>query len=245
MREVLAHRTGLLNPALIQHRHAVADLLDDLHFMRNDDNRNVLRPVDRLQQRENRLGRHGVERARRLVAEDDLRVVGKHARNCHALLLTARELRGIGVRLVGNADELQNLHRALLCVLAAHADNLQREADVSEDRALHEKVEVLEDHADLLPAAADFRLAERHHVLVVDVDLAGGRAFEQIQAPYQRALARPGEADYAEYLPRPYGKVYIPEGGHSVRLQAEGLCKAPYGYHFTCFHLFLQSEVLH
>ena len=59
---------------------------------------------------------------------------------------------------------------------------------------------MLEDHADFLPAAADFRLAERHHVLVVDVDLAGGRAFEQIQAAHQCALARAGQTDDAENI---------------------------------------------
>ena len=141
-----------------------------------------------------------VKGACRLVAEDDLRVVGENSCDRHTLLLAARELRGVGVRLIGNADKSQNLHRALFCVLLAHPGDFQREADVAEDSALHEKVEVLEDHADLLPAAADFRLAERHHVFVVDVDLAGGRTLQQVQAAHERALARAGQADDAENI---------------------------------------------
>ena len=59
---------------------------------------------------------------------------------------------------------------------------------------------MLEDHADFLPAAADFRLAQRHQVSVLDKDLAGGRAFEQVEAPHQRALARAGQTDDAENI---------------------------------------------
>ena len=200
MREDLADRASLLNAAFVQHCNAVADLLDDLHLVRDDDDGDVLGLVDRLQKREDRLCGHGVEGARRFVAEDDLRVVGEHACNCHTLLLAARELRGVGVRLIGNADELQDLHRALFCVLLAHADDLQREADVAEDSALHEKVEVLEDHADLLAAAADLRRGKRRHVLPMEKDLAGGRPFQKVQAAHERALARAGQADDAENI---------------------------------------------
>ena len=89
MREDLADRAGLLNAAFVQHRDAVADLLDDLHLVRDDDDGDVLGLVDRLQKREDRLCGHGVKGACRLVAEDDLRVVGENSCDRHTLLLAA------------------------------------------------------------------------------------------------------------------------------------------------------------
>ena len=61
----------------------------------------------------------------------------------------------------------------------------------------------------LLAAAADLGVAERHHVLVVDVDLAGGRALEQVEAAYQGALARARQADDAKNIARPHVQRHI------------------------------------
>ena len=48
----------------------------------------------------------GVERARRFVEEDDIRVHRERPRDCHALLLAAGELRRAGVAVSGHADAL-------------------------------------------------------------------------------------------------------------------------------------------
>ena len=59
---------------------------------------------------------------------------------------------------------------------------------------------MLEDHADLLAAAADLRRGKRRHVLPMEKDLAGGRPLQQVQAAHERALARAGQADDAENI---------------------------------------------
>jgi hypothetical protein len=63
--------------------------------------------VDGLEQFQDRARRLRVERARCLVAEQDLGVVGEGARDGDALLLAARELRGVALRAVAEADELE------------------------------------------------------------------------------------------------------------------------------------------
>ena len=48
VREDLTDRAGLLNAAFVQHRNAVADLLDDLHLVRDDDDGHAECLVDLL-----------------------------------------------------------------------------------------------------------------------------------------------------------------------------------------------------
>ena len=69
------------------------------------------------------LAREGVERAERLVEHQQLGLVDQRAAEVRALLHAARELPGILVGEVGEADRLQELHRALdvLGAMAAEA----------------------------------------------------------------------------------------------------------------------------
>ena len=63
------------------------------------------------------LARHErVEVAGRLVGEDQLRIAGEHARDGHALLLPAGELRRQMLRARGEADQLERALDALLAV---------------------------------------------------------------------------------------------------------------------------------
>lgn len=64
-----------------------------------------------------------------LVASSQSRIFGLVASapgDGDALLLTAGELRRIVARAVGEADDLEQLLRALFCVRAAHARDLER-----------------------------------------------------------------------------------------------------------------------
>ena len=73
--------TSIVMPSLGEPAHDVEDLADEL----------------------------GVERARRLVEEHELGLHGEGARDRDALLLAAGELRGVGVRLVGEPDAVEQL----------------------------------------------------------------------------------------------------------------------------------------
>ena len=79
---------------------AAADMNDfvrhvfERRVVRHDDDGLFLLFGDVVQELENEFSRHVVERARRLVAQKQLRIFGKGARNGDALLLAPRKLRG-------------------------------------------------------------------------------------------------------------------------------------------------------
>ena len=68
--------------------------------MGDDDDGDAQLAVDVLQKVQNALGGEGIQSAGGLVAEQNLGVIGQSSCDGHALLLSAGELGGIGVRLV-------------------------------------------------------------------------------------------------------------------------------------------------
>jgi hypothetical protein len=71
-----------------------------------------------------------IERAERLVHQQDLRVADQHLGEADALPLSARELMGIAVPEGGKADALEPGLRALQRLRAGGACNLQADGDV-------------------------------------------------------------------------------------------------------------------
>ena len=92
--------------ALIHHDDALADLLHDVHFVRDHDDGDAEFAVDPLQERKRGGRRFRVESRGGFVGEKNLRVVREGARDADTLLLAARELRGILVGVFGKAHEL-------------------------------------------------------------------------------------------------------------------------------------------
>ena len=119
--EHLIHGADLRDAAVADDGHAVADLFDDAHLMRDDQHRDAERPVQIFDEGEDGLRGRGVERAGRLVAQQHLRIRRKRARNGDALLLPAGKLRRIGAGAVGKADDPEQLPRARLCLAAGRA----------------------------------------------------------------------------------------------------------------------------
>ena len=87
--------------------------------------------------------------------------------------------------------------------------NFQREGDVSENAALLEQVEALEDHRDAAAHFQKFRSREQGDVLPVDDDAAGGGPLQEVDAAHKRAFACTGETDNAEDLTVLDGKVDV------------------------------------
>ena len=157
------------------HRHAVAGQRDH----------DVQDLVDHL----------GVERRGRLVEEHHLRVHRQGPRDGDPLLLTARELGGVLVRLLPDPHPVEQLAGPPLGVglaLLAHLDGAQR--DVLEDRLVGEEVEALEHHADVAAEAGELPALVRQ-ALAVDGDLALLDRLEAVDGAAQRRLARPRRAD--------------------------------------------------
>ena len=140
---------------------------------------------------------HHVERGRRLVGDEQLRVAGERERDQHALALAAREL----VRVVARAprrqaDQLEQLadaDRGL--ALRGRRVQLDRLADLAAD-PLHgvERVQrALEDDRHARPAhGAQPPGLHRQHVLALEQHLAG-----DLRAPGQEPQERAGERGLA------------------------------------------------
>ena len=70
----------------------MTDFLNNLHFMRDNNDRQLQFFVDVTDEVEDRTRRLRVERTRRFVAEQDFRLARKRTGDTDALFLTAREL---------------------------------------------------------------------------------------------------------------------------------------------------------
>jgi hypothetical protein len=152
-----------------------------------------------------------VERRGRLVEEHHLRVHGQRPGDRHPLLLAAGELRGVLVRLVGDAHPVQQLHRPPRGLrLAALADLDLGERHVLQDGLVGEQVERLEDHADLGPQPRQ-GLALLGQRPAVDHDRAGVDGLQPVDRPAQRRLAGPGRPDDHHHLPAADGEVDVLE----------------------------------
>ena len=101
------------------HRHAVGEIDRLLHVVGDEDHGLGRALPDAEQLGLHQAARLGVERAERLVHQQDLRVDGERARDRGALLHAAGELRGIAVLEAGEADEVDEALRAPLALARA------------------------------------------------------------------------------------------------------------------------------
>ena len=203
----------------------IADLLHNAHLMGDDHHRDAQLPVDVLDQGQDRVGGVGVQRAGGLIAEQDLGFSCQCAGNGNALLLAAGELGRVGVGLIGQAHHFQQLLGALFGILFLHTCQLHGEADVLQAAALHQQVELLEDHRDLPAALAQLGRRELFHLHAVNDHAALGGALQQVDAAHQRGFARARHADDAVNRTIRDGQADVLQRIHCAVLHLEGLGK--------------------
>ena len=186
-------RLALLDdPSVIDEEETVANLARKAHLVRDDDHRHAL-VCQRAHDVQNLLDHLGVECARRLIEEHEARLHGESAGDGDALLLSARKLLRIGLRLVRKADLGQEHVRLLFRFLARDFPDLaRRKRDVVQDRHVRKEVEALEHHADLGANAID---VGGRKLLATDGDLSLGRHIEVVDGAQERRLARTGRPD--------------------------------------------------
>jgi hypothetical protein len=111
-------------------------------------------------------------------------------------IASARALRRVLVRLLGDAHALQELQRERLGILLRHAPHPhRRQRQVLKRREVREQVEALEHHADLAPDRLD-RLQVLGKLDAVHHDAARLVRLEAVDEAHQRRLARArGAAD--------------------------------------------------
>ncbi|SCE18127.1 hypothetical protein GA0115245_12477 [Streptomyces sp. di188] len=184
----------------------------------------------------------GVQGAGGLVGEQHLGVAGEGAGDADALLLTAGELGRVGLGLVGQADEVEQLQRLAGTFLPALAEDFQRQFDVVLDGARGQQVEVLEHHADAaarpaeLPAGAGAAAGERGEVLAGHGHGARGGTLQQVDAADEGGLAGAGLADDAVDLAFADVQVDAVQGGDLAAARAVDLGEARGGDHVDFRH---------
>ena len=157
--------------------------------------------VQLLEQLDDLLGGAAVERAGRLVGEDDMRVVDQRAGDRHALLLPARKLRRLVVLAMGEPD----LGEARLGLLARAGMPVPRieegERHIVEGARPRQQVEGLEDEADLLVAVGGELVgAEPAELAALDFERAAGRRVERADQIHEGRFARARGAGHREIL---------------------------------------------
>ncbi|GAB4000120.1 hypothetical protein GCM10029992_31040 [Glycomyces albus] len=143
-----------------------------------------------------------VERAERLVHQQDLGVGRQGAGQADALLHAARELHGQLVLLTAQADHLDRLAGPVLTLGPGQALDLEAEGHVVDHGAVRQEREVLEDHADLVAAQLAQGLGgQPAEVDAVDPDVPGGRLDQVVEHADEGRLAGTGQAHDHEDLP--------------------------------------------
>ena len=149
-------------------------------------------------------------------------VGGERAGYCYALLLAAGELSGIGVCLIRQTDKLKTLLRVFR-PRPFDACKLHREADILQACALHEQIEVLEDHRYVASCRAKLSRASLSLLAVYDY-LAARGLFEQVYASHERALSCAGHAYYSIYVSVVYGERDVFERVYSRLFRSQRSC---------------------
>ena len=142
-----------------------------------------------------------VEVARRLVGEDQRRIVDERARDRDALLLAARELVGVLLRARVEPHELEHLAHSSGPAGARHLLIAQRQLDVLVDVEVGDQVKALEDEAHV-PAA---ELGELVHgaarqILVAEYVAAARRSIDEPDDVEHRRLAAAGGSHHRDEL---------------------------------------------
>ena len=107
------------------------------------------------------MGGAGVQCGSGLVAQQNLGIGCQRTGNGNSLLLTAGQLRRIVLGLIGQSNQLQQLHSLLPGVGLFHARQLQWEADIPETVPLHQQIKSLKNHGDVPPRFPQLMGTER------------------------------------------------------------------------------------
>ena len=141
------------------------------------------------------LAQAGVERAERLVEQEDARPQHEGAGQGDALLLTARELPGLALLEAGQLHQRERLADGLRALRLGDLLVLEAERDVVGDVEVREQGVALEHRVDV--AAVRRRLRD---ILAVQQDAPARRPLEARDHPQRRGLAAARRPDHREEL---------------------------------------------
>ena len=207
----------------VQHADAVAHLRDDAQVVADEEDGGVHFSLDQRNEIEHlRLDRR-VEARRRLVEDEERRILGQRHRDHDPLLHAARELVRVAAH---HARRVCDLHAnecgltPLARLLRGHAENGERLGDLRPDLQgrVQGRSRVLVDHRDRPRVVlAECAAAESEHVLACYRDRAAGDAAVPWEVPHdperRRRLPAAGLAHEPVRAPAPDRERDAPENG--------------------------------
>ena len=162
-----------------------------IRFVSDDDDGQALFAIELPDDFEHFVGGFGVEVAGGLIRQQQGGTVHQRAGNCHALLLTARELIGHAVPQGGQADLVQHFLRSLACCGARLAGIQQGQGHVFQHVHALQEIETLKDKTNGAVAHLGvLGCAQAGHVLSIKPVMATVSAIEQPEQIHQGAFAR-------------------------------------------------------
>ena len=124
----------------------------------------------------------------------------KRTGDSYTLLLTAGELRRIGIRFLHQTDFPEQCQGFFLGLHFGQTEQVYRcICDILQDGHVLEEVETLEHHAYLLPHLME-RITLGCNQFAIDVYLTRGGRFEHVQRPQERTLTCSGRTDQTDDL---------------------------------------------
>ena len=153
-----------------------------------------------------------VQSRKRLVHQQNGRVVGQSPGQAHALLHAARKLIRKMCFIAFEAHALDPAQRLGLAWSFALTLNAQTVFHVFLHRQMREQRKLLEDHGRLLaPKSAQHTRTHFQHILLANPDLARCGLDQAVDVPDQRALARTGQTHDDLNLARCNAQAHIPQ----------------------------------
>ena len=195
----------------------------EVRLVRHDDTRDAPLRCG-AQQAHDCFAVHGVERAGRLVGEQQPALADDRPGDRNALALTSRQLVGVAIGEVCHVELLHRLDASGARGFGADAVELEGQGDVLDRRQPREQVEVLEDVADR-PASHPrlFRARDVREVDPVHEHLAAGRLLEAAGDRQERALAGAARAHDRDELAPLDREIDITQRAHLGRPGAVNL----------------------
>ena len=189
----LVGRPELLDAAAVHHRDDVRHRHRLLLVVRDMDERDPHVVLDALELELHLLAELQVERAERLVEEQDLGVVDERPRQGDPLLHAAGELPRLPLLGPRQVDETEDLPHAAGDLVAGNVSAAKAEGDVLEDRQVREERVALEDRVHVALVRRQSRDG-----LVAEVDDAIVRFLEAADHPQRRRLPAAGRPEQGE-----------------------------------------------
>src|SRR5262249_40089430 len=135
-----------------------------------------------------------IEIARRLISQQQVRLVDERASDCHALLLSSRQLRRLVVEAVAETDGFERPPAKSFDVVPTGIQ--ERQLHLLQSRRSWKHVKQLKDEADSLVSESRFRVhVELRDVRAIQKVSTSVRPVEQAEDIHQCRLTRPRLAD--------------------------------------------------